>query len=437
MDLFEKQAEGHGPLADRMRPRTLEEVVGQRELLAEGALLARLIRADRIPSMILWGPPGTGKTTLARVIAHETASTFVPFSAVLGGVPELRKLLTAASERRATWGKGTLLFVDEIHRFNKAQQDVLLPYIEEGTLVLVGATTENPSFSLNNALLSRCRVIVLGAIDADGLKRIVGRALETLGAENSGFGLSDEAVGWLAQAACGDARYVLNSLEALIDAGSSRHWTLAEVQAHWSRKSAQYDRDGDFHYDLISALHKCVRDSDADAAVYWLARMLTAGEEPLYIARRLIRMATEDVGLADPHALSITLEARRMYEVLGSPEGEQGLFAAVIYLALAPKSNAAYVAEKAARGLAKAYPDAPVPIHLRNAPTGLMKELGHGEGYQYAHDAADGVVAQQHFPEGVACKGLYSPTERGFEKKLGERIRWLEERRGMKGRNNK
>ncbi|MDQ6965939.1 MAG: replication-associated recombination protein A, partial [Mariprofundaceae bacterium] len=285
-----------------------------------------------------------------------------------------------------------------------------------------------------NALLSRCRVIVLEAIDAEGLKRIVERALDTLREETPGFSLTDETVEWLAQAASGDARYVLNALEALSDAGSTKAWTLAEVQAHWSRKSAQYDRDGDFHYDLISALHKCVRDSDADAAAYWMARMLTAGEEPLYIARRLIRMATEDVGLADPHALTITLEARRMYEVLGSPEGEQGLFAAVIYLALAPKSNAAYVAEKAARRLAKEYPDAQVPMHLRNAPTSLMKQLGHGDGYQYAHDAADGVVAQAHFPEGVAGKGLYSPRERGFENKLGERIRWLEERRGMKGR---
>jgi len=431
-ELFDDALTG-APLAHRLRPRRLDEVVGQPELTGEDSWFAALVREGRAASCIFWGPPGVGKTTLANIMAAAADMPFAHLSAVSAGKAEVQDVVKKARAE----GRSYLLFLDEIHRFNKAQQDVLLPYIEEGTLVLVGATTENPSFSLNNALLSRCRVIVLGAIDADGLKRIVGRALETLGAENSGFGLSDEAVGWLAQAACGDARYVLNSLEALIDAGSSRHWTLAEVQAHWSRKSAQYDRDGDFHYDLISALHKCVRDSDADAAVYWLARMLTAGEEPLYIARRLIRMATEDVGLADPHALSITLEARRMYEVLGSPEGEQGLFAAVIYLALAPKSNAAYVAEKAARGLAKAYPDAPVPIHLRNAPTGLMKELGHGEGYQYAHDAADGVVAQQHFPEGVACKGLYSPTERGFEKKLGERIRWLEERRGMKGRNNK
>jgi len=353
---------------------------------------------------------------------------FAHLSAVSAGKAEVQDVVRRARAE----GRSYLLFLDEIHRFNKAQQDVLLPYIEEGTLVLVGATTENPSFSLNNALLSRCRVIVLRAIDADGLVRIVERGVASLCEEHAGFSLSDDAVDWLASAASGDARYVLNALEALGDAGPAKQWKLPEVQAHWSRKLAQYDKDGDFHYDLISALHKCVRDSDADAAAYWLARMLQAGEEPLYIARRMIRMATEDVGLADPNALSITLEARHMYEVLGSPEGEQGLFEAAIYLALAPKSNAAYVAEKAARRLARDYPDAPVPMHLRNAPTSLMKDLGHGDGYQYAHDATDGVVAQEHFPEGVTGKGLYRPTDRGFEKRLGERIRWLEEQRGMK-----
>jgi len=353
---------------------------------------------------------------------------FAHLSAVSAGKAEVQDIV----KRARAEGRSYLLFLDEIHRFNKAQQDVLLPYIEEGTLILVGATTENPSFSLNNALLSRCRVIVLKTIDEAGLRRILVRALTTLQAESPDFSLSDDAAEWLSQAASGDARYVLNALEALSAAGPKKAWGLQEVQAHWNRKSAQYDRDGDFHYDLISALHKCVRDSDADAAVYWLARMLQAGEEPLYLARRMIRMATEDIGLADPHALSITLEARRMYEVLGSPEGEQGLFEAAIYLALAPKSNAAYVAEKAARRLARKYPDAQVPMHLRNAPTTLMKELGHGDGYKYAHDAEHGVVAQGHFPEGVAGQGMYKPTERGFERKLGERIRWLEEHRDMK-----
>lgn len=420
------------PLAHRLRPARLEEVVGQAALTGKDAWFAALLREHRAASCIFWGPPGVGKTTLANIMAAAADMPFAHLSAVSAGKAEVQEVVKKARAE----GRSYLLFLDEIHRFNKAQQDVLLPYIEEGTLVLVGATTENPSFSLNNALLSRCRVVVLQPIDDEGLKQIMQRGMTALNESNPGFALDDDAAEWLASAASGDARYVLNALEALSDAAPGKRWTLSEVQAHWSRKSAQYDRDGDFHYDLISALHKCVRDSDADAAAYWLARMLAAGEEPLYIARRMIRMATEDVGLADPQALAVTLQARQMYEVLGSPEGEQGLFEAAIYLALAPKSNAAYVAEKAARRLAREHPDAPVPMHLRNAPTKLMKELGHGAGYQYAHDASDGVVAQSHFPEGVPGKGLYAPGERGFEKKLGERIRWLEERRAMKAAGN-
>jgi len=418
------------PLAHRLRPRRLDEVVGQPELTGENSWFAALLREGGASSCIFWGPPGVGKTTLANIMAAAADMPFAHLSAVSAGKAEVQDVV----KRARSEGRSYLLFLDEIHRFNKAQQDVLLPYIEEGTLVLVGATTENPSFSLNNALLSRCRVIVLKAIDASGLRQIVKRGIESLHEVHPDFSLSDEAAEWLSSAASGDARYVLNALEALSAAGPEKNWGLDEVQIHWDRKSAQYDRDGDFHYDLISALHKCVRDSDADAAAYWLARMLQAGEEPLYLARRLIRMATEDIGLADPHALTMTLEARRMYEILGSPEGEQGLFAAAIYLALAPKSNAAYVAEKAARRLAREHSDAPVPLHLRNAPTKLMQDLEHGKGYQYAHDAADSVVSQKHFPEGVAGKGLYQPTARGFEKTLGERIRWLEERRGMKSK---
>ena len=426
-ELFEDTAAA-APLAHRLRPRRLEEVVGQPQLTGEDSWFAALVREGHASSCVFWGPPGVGKTTLANIMAEAADMPFAHLSAVSAGKAEVQDVV----KRSRAEGRSYLLFLDEIHRFNKAQQDVLLPYIEEGTLVLVGATTENPSFSLNNALMSRCRVIVLKPIDAAGLCQIVERGVASLREENDGFSLASDAADWLASAASGDARYVLNALEALSDAFPAKHWTLPEVQTHWGRKSAQYDRDGDFHYDLISALHKCVRDSDADAATYWLARMLQAGEEPLYIARRLIRMATEDIGLADPHALSITLEAQRMYEVLGSPEGEQGLFESVIYLALAPKSNAAYVAEKAARLLAREYPDAPVPMHLRNAPTKLMQELGHGAGYQYAHDAEDAVVTQGHFPDGVDGQGLYRPTDRGFERKLGERIRWLEEHRGMK-----
>jgi len=413
------------PLAHRLRPKVLDAVVGQPELTAHDSWFAALLNEGRVASCIFWGPPGVGKTTLANIMARTANMPFARLSAVSAGKAEVQKVVARAKSE----GRSYLLFLDEIHRFNKAQQDVLLPYIEDGTLLLVGATTENPSFSLNNALLSRCRVIVLNALDGEAMGRIIARALDVLKDDAAQFAVAEDAQAWLAEAAAGDARYALNALEALLAAGSEKTWSLDEVQAHWSRKSAQYDRNGDFHYDLISALHKCVRDSDADAAVYWLARMLEAGEEPLYIARRLIRMATEDIGLADPQALTVCLNAQRMFEILGSPEGEQGLFEATIYLALAAKSNAAYAAEKAARKLAKKAPDAAVPMHLRNAPTKLMKELGHGAGYQYAHSAGDAVVAQQHAPEGVPVEGLYVPVERGFERKLAERMRWLAARK--------
>jgi len=350
---------------------------------------------------------------------------FERLSAVSAGKAEVQAVVNRAKSE----GRSYLLFLDEIHRFNKAQQDVLLPYIEDGTLVLVGATTENPSFALNNALLSRCRVIVLKALDTSALENILARGLAMLQQGSPDFDLETEALKWIASTSNGDARYALNAMESLYMAVRDKRWELTGVQDHWSHRAAQYDRDGDFHYDIISALHKCVRDSDADAACYWLARMLEAGEEPLYIARRLIRMATEDIGLSDPNALTMSLNAQRMFEILGSPEGEQGLFEAVIYLALAPKSNAAYMAEKGARKLARETQDMPVPMHLRNAPTKLMQEFGHGAGYQYAHHAPDAVVAQQHFPGGMGKTDLYAPTDRGFEHKLGERMRWLEERK--------
>ncbi|MDQ6987044.1 MAG: replication-associated recombination protein A [Mariprofundaceae bacterium] len=408
-----------------MRPTRLQDVVGQTELTASDSWFAALLDEGRAASCIFWGPPGVGKTTLANIMAEAADMPFARLSAVSAGKAEVQRVVAQAKGE----GRSYLLFLDEIHRFNKAQQDVLLPYIEDGTLVLVGATTENPSFSLNNALLSRCRVIVLEALGSEAMRQIIERALAALKAEAPNFSLDKAAHDWLAEAAAGDARYALNALEALLAAGPEKYWSAQQVQAHWSRKSAQYDRDGDFHYDIISALHKCVRDSDADAAVYWLARMLEAGEQPLYISRRLIRMATEDIGLADPQALTVCLNAQRMYEILGSPEGEQGLFEAVIYLALAAKSNAAYKAEKSARKLAKDSPQAAVPMHLRNAPTSLMKELGHGAGYQYAHNADDAVIVQRHVPDEVQATGLYMPTERGFERKLGQRMRWLAERK--------
>ena len=419
------QANGKPPLAWRLRPTTLVDVAGQYELSATGSWFAATLHEGRAVSAIFWGPPGTGKTTLARIMANSANMPFEQLSAVSAGKKEVQAIV----DRAKSEGRSYLLFLDEIHRFNKAQQDVLLPYIEDGTLVLVGATTENPSFSLNNALLSRCRVIVLKPLDGDAIRSILKRGIELLQQDSENFAVTEGALTWLAAACDGDARYALNALQSLFEAGSDRKWDEESTAQQWTRRQGQYDRNGDGHYDLISALHKSIRDSDADAACYWLARMLESGEEPLYLARRMIRMATEDVGLADPKALTLALDAQRMYQILGSPEGEQGLFETAIYLALAPKSNAAYMAEKAARRLAKESQDLDVPTHLKNAPTKLMKELGHGKGYQYAHDSDDAVVAQSHFPDGMQGVSLYHPTSRGFEKTLGERIAWLKARR--------
>jgi len=416
------------PLAHCLRPASLDDVAGQPELTAADSWFAHLLAEGRAASCIFWGPPGVGKTTLAYMMARSASIPFEHLSAVSAGKAAVQAVVSRAKSE----GRSYLLFLDEIHRFNKAQQDVLLPYIEDGTLVLVGATTENPSFSLNNALLSRCRVIVLKALDAPALENILARGLAMLQQDNPGFDLETEALKWIASTSNGDARYALNAMESLYMAAGDKRWALTGVQDHWSHRAAQYDRDGDFHYDMISALHKCVRDSDADATVYWLARMLEAGEEPLYIARRLIRMATEDIGLADPNAMTVSLNAQRMFEIMGSPEGEQGLFEAAIYLALAPKSNAVYVAEKTARKLARETQDKSVPMHLRNAPTKLMKDLGHGEGYQYAHDAPDAVVSQFHFPEDMESPRIYKPADRGFESTLAKRLQWLADRKQQK-----
>jgi len=413
------------PLASRMRPRSLEDIAGQQDLTRPDSWFANMINDGRCCSCLFWGPSGVGKTTLASLMAEAASLPFSHLSAVSAGKAEIQAVVKQAQAEGRTW----LLFLDEIHRFNKAQQDVLLPYIEDGTLVLVGATTENPSFSLNNALLSRCRVIVLKALEAGEIESILKRACVYLQLQSPDFDVEADAVQELAHHADGDARYALNALEALFEAGAHRHWTKTDAAAQSLKRAARYDRDGDAHYDLISALHKCVRDSDADAAVYWLARMLEAGEQPMYIARRLIRMATEDIGLADPKALNVVLDAHRMFEILGSPEGEQGLFEAVIYLALAAKSNAAYVAEKAARKLARQTQSGEVPMHLRNAPTTLMKQVGYGAGYQYAHNNQDAVVDQQHFPDGVKETKLYKPNGRGFERSLKERMDWLAERK--------
>jgi putative ATPase len=420
------------PLAYRLRPSKLEDVQGQDELTGHDSWFAAAVTEGRAVSCIFWGPPGVGKTTLATLMAESAHMPFAYLSAVSAGKKEVQAVVAKAEAENRAY----VLFLDEIHRFNKAQQDVLLPYIENGTLVLIGATTENPSFSLNNALLSRCRVVVLKPLDAQALIHILQRGIVDLQSQEALFSVDEDALQWLASVADGDARYALNTLQNLFDANASCTWHVDDVkQVHLCRQ-ANYDRNGDGHYDFISALHKSIRSSDVDASCYWLARMLEAGEEPLYLARRLIRIATEDIGLADPKALGICLDAQRMYEILGSPEGEQGLFEATIYLALAPKSNAAYMTEKAARKLAKDTQHLDVPAHLKNAPTTLMKQMGHGEGYQYAHHAEDAVVSQQHFPDDMDEQVLFEPTERGFERTLGERKAWLLERRAtLRGEN--
>ncbi len=428
------EAGAPSPLAERMRPRSLSEVVGHAELLGEGGFLRRAIAADRVPSLIFWGPPGSGKTTLARLIATETSSHFVPFSAVTSGIKEVKDVMAEAVRLRKAQGRRTLLFVDEIHRFNRAQQDAFLPYVERGDVVLVGATTENPSFELNAALLSRCRVVVLEAHSADDLIELMRRALQDTerGLGASGVEADDDALAALAGLASGDARRVLNLLElSVADAGASGETVIdaAAVQRLAQRKILLYDKAGEEHFNLISALHKSLRDSDADASLYWLTRMLAAGEDPRYLARRMVRFASEDVGLADPQALTITLAAWDAYQRLGSPEGELALAEAVLYLALAPKSNAVYAAYGAARRTVEERPADPVPKSIRNAPTTLMKGLGYGKGYVYAHDTEEGTGGLDCLPESLQGTRFYEPKGKGFEAKLKERMEKVRELR--------
>ena len=422
-DLFDSAAPAEAPdpprpLADRLRPAALSEVIGQEALLGADGPLGVMLRSGSLGSLILWGPPGVGKTTIARLLADETDLHFVQISAIFTGVPELRKVFEAAKLRRQN-GKGTLLFVDEIHRFNKAQQDGFLPHMEDGTILLVGATTENPSFELNAAVLSRAQVMVLNRLSLADLERLAQRAEHELGV---GLPLMGEAREALLEMADGDGRALLNLVEQVAAWGVAEKLTPEELAQRLQRRAAQYDKSGDAHYNLISALHKSVRGSDPDAALYWLARMLEGGEDPRYLARRITRMSVEDIGLADPQAQTVCLGAWETYERLGSPEGELALAQAVAYLALAPKSNAAYSAFKAAQAMARQTGSEPPPKHILNAPTQLMKDQGYGAGYDYDHDAEDGFSGQNYFPEGVKRPVLYQPVERGFERELKRRL---------------
>jgi putative ATPase len=416
----------HAPLAERMRPHTLEEFVGQQHLLGPGKPLRLAIDHDDPTSMIFWGPPGTGKTTLAKIIAALTQSTFIEFSAVMSGIKEIKQVMVAA-EKAACYQSRTILFVDEIHRFNKAQQDAFLPYVERGSIRLIGATTENPSFELNAALLSRCRVYTLQALTEADIITLLHRALgdSERGLGASGISADEEAFATIASYASGDARNALNALDVAATLASEHQEKriTKEVAAEaLQRRVLLYDKQGEQHYDIISALHKSVRNSDADAALYWLGRMLQAGEDPMYVARRIVRMAVEDIGLAAPEALNLCLSARDAMHFLGSPEGDLALAQAVVYLALAPKSNAVYTAYGAVLNDIEATPAEPVPLHLRNAPTKLMKSLDYGKDYQYAHDVEGKVANMECLPPSLAGRRYYHPTQEGREKLLAQRM---------------
>lgn len=424
------------PLAARLRPRDLDEFVGQTHLLGEGKVLRRLIEGDKVSSMIFWGPPGVGKTTLARIIAHRTKAAFIDFSAVTSGIKEIKQVMEQA-EKSSRFGEKTILFVDEIHRFNKAQQDAFLPYVEKGSIILIGATTENPSFEVNGALLSRCKVFVLQALKTEELERLLKRAIK----DERGFGnqqveISDDIISTIAEFANGDARSALSTLEMAVlngdvDEKGKITVTRETVENITLKKSLLYDKTGEEHYNLISALHKSMRNSDPDAAVYWLARMLEAGEDPLYIARRVTRFASEDIGLADPRALEIAVSAYQACHFIGMPECSVHLTQAVVYMSLAPKSNALYMAYESAKKDALTMLAEPVPLVIRNAPTKLMKELEYGKGYKYAHNEEDKLSTMQCLPDSLVGKEYYHPTQEGTEVRFKERLdaikKWKEE----------
>ncbi|MDJ0802692.1 MAG: replication-associated recombination protein A [Desulfobacterales bacterium] len=438
MDLFEHAARQtmETPLADRMRPRCLEDFVGQAQAVGEGSLVRQILDAERLFSLILWGPPGTGKTTLARLVAGAQKAHFLEFSAVLSGVKDIRRVIEEARRERDYHHRRTILFVDEIHRFNKAQQDAFLHHVETGLITLIGATTENPSFEVIPALMSRCRVILLKSHTDEDLKVILQQALTDrergLGRED--LAITPEALDFLVRAADGDARRALNSLEmvaSLNAAADPAHGPTGApidiplLEAAFQKKALRYDKSGEEHFNLISALHKSLRGSDPQAALYWLARMLAAGEDPLYIARRMVRFASEDIGLADPRSLTAALNAMEAFRFLGPPEGELALAQAAVHLATAPKSNRIYRAYQAAARAAEEHGSLPVPLHIRNAPTGLMKSLGYGRGYRYAHDYEDAFTPQDYFPDQLKGTVFYEPSERGYEREIKRRLdRW-------------